>query len=633
MAPRRKCAVCGSRQWHKEPATGLVICSEGHILQDYRNETNETQELGPHLMRKRKLTSGRRRREYESRADPKLYHGARAEYLYFQCLQLLLRKQIVALAKAWDLPPEFEVVCRDVWALHLSLLPTPPPEEPLLHQQDGFELADKLNEVRPKSSQMSMRSAGEADSGGDSHPEKPPLSELDDSTDSSSSSSSSGDEEQDNMSDLLGGLSESSSSSEDEDTKASVKRLPDGDERTRRRRRGGARGRQDGPASNIAVLMVACWTMRLPVIYVDLVRLIESYDLPYLDPIRFLPSDMEVHLPKHIAKALSPPHSPSPLLLHSLSTGMARKFQATHKIQIPELNAAPVLWRVVRALGGTAVLYDLTKTVAHVASLPLTLHHTLAPSLQQTTGQGPESHQEDNVPPEVAFLAMCMVVLKMVYGLDGRNRVPKDPADPALALPRMHEYLTLIKNMREGDASSKANVFSARSNMPSVDLSDALLDEYVDFCEKALLGERTAVSGEQGLLGDERLNAIGVADARAKEEYFALERRERSAGGSAARGSIEERRLPAGTRQEGEAGLEPGSVYDIYNPEDRLGGLPDEYAVVSGRGAQWAGVGAEVLLRVSGRYERRLARWWQGVQRRERREARRRVAERAAGAE
>jgi hypothetical protein len=33
MAPRRKCNVCGSQQWHKEPATGIVVCSEGHVLQ------------------------------------------------------------------------------------------------------------------------------------------------------------------------------------------------------------------------------------------------------------------------------------------------------------------------------------------------------------------------------------------------------------------------------------------------------------------------------------------------------------------------------------------------------------------------------------------------------------------------
>jgi len=38
-----------------------------------------------------------------------VYHGARARYHYFQCLQLLLRKQVVALTILWNLPPEFEV--------------------------------------------------------------------------------------------------------------------------------------------------------------------------------------------------------------------------------------------------------------------------------------------------------------------------------------------------------------------------------------------------------------------------------------------------------------------------------------------------------------------------------------------
>jgi hypothetical protein len=33
---RRKCTVCGSKRWHKEPASGLVACSEGHVLQARR---------------------------------------------------------------------------------------------------------------------------------------------------------------------------------------------------------------------------------------------------------------------------------------------------------------------------------------------------------------------------------------------------------------------------------------------------------------------------------------------------------------------------------------------------------------------------------------------------------------------
>ena len=38
-----------------------------------------------------------------------VYHGARGRYHYFLCLQLILRHQIVALTKLWELPPEFDV--------------------------------------------------------------------------------------------------------------------------------------------------------------------------------------------------------------------------------------------------------------------------------------------------------------------------------------------------------------------------------------------------------------------------------------------------------------------------------------------------------------------------------------------
>lgn len=38
-----------------------------------------------------------------------VYHGNRARYHYFQCLQLVLRHQVKALVELWKLPPEFEV--------------------------------------------------------------------------------------------------------------------------------------------------------------------------------------------------------------------------------------------------------------------------------------------------------------------------------------------------------------------------------------------------------------------------------------------------------------------------------------------------------------------------------------------
>lgn len=34
----------------------------------------------------------------------------------------------------------------------------------------------------------------------------------------------------------------------------------------------------------------------------------------------------------------------------------------------------------------------------------------------------PEHHKYDNAPPEVALIATVIVVLKLVYGLDGKKR-------------------------------------------------------------------------------------------------------------------------------------------------------------------------------------------------------------------
>ncbi len=70
----------------------------------------------------------------------------------------------------------------------------------------------------------------------------------------------------------------------------------------------------------------------------------------------------------------------------------------------------------------SAVLYNLGKTVAHVLSLPLALHHMLASRLVHLRDDDPDSHKYDNVPPELALMVAVIIVLKMAYGLDGQPR-------------------------------------------------------------------------------------------------------------------------------------------------------------------------------------------------------------------
>lgn len=196
-----------------------------------------------------------------------MYHGNRARYHYFQCLQLVLRHQIKALVDLWKLPPEFEVrlsslahriltgssqiVCRDIWALHLSTLPHAISPEPLLHKQDEeAEPASPIKRFSERELVHPGRSQDVKDGGSD--PE---------SIDSSSS-----EEEEEEDPELEALLEQLSPSSEDEDldlSSAAVKQ-------TQPNRR--ARGVYELPANNIAVLIVACWTLRIPITFRDFTK-------------------------------------------------------------------------------------------------------------------------------------------------------------------------------------------------------------------------------------------------------------------------------------------------------------------------------------------------------------------------
>lgn len=138
-----------------------------------------------------------------------------------------------------------QIICRDLWALHLSLLPSPPPPEPLLHQQAT------QGHVGEHASEEIDTHGEKASPGLD--PSSPQGDDVENSAD---------------IDELLGELFESSSSEDDTD-----------DNLGQPRPKPEASGRKlkafshHGPASNMALLMVACWTLRLPVMYLDLIRL------------------------------------------------------------------------------------------------------------------------------------------------------------------------------------------------------------------------------------------------------------------------------------------------------------------------------------------------------------------------
>ncbi|KAH8113267.1 hypothetical protein DFH11DRAFT_1601108 [Phellopilus nigrolimitatus] len=609
MAFKRRCQECNSRKWHKGPSG--ITCSEGHILQNYRNETNEAADFGQHAMRKRTLKSTRMKKEKKSLANPILYHGERAKYHYFLCLQVLLRMQLKKLVEIWKLPPEFEIICRDNWALYLSLMPSPPLAEPYLHSQE----------------QNGTLNPGQVEEG--KEPERRQDRESDDEnghergslTSSSSSSESEGEDENEGeneneedpeMAELLRQVSETESSEDDGEAAPQLSQ-PQGASRNSKRWQ-----RDDTPSATISVLVYTCWLMRIPIIYKDFVDLIESYTLPYLDAVRLLPTSLTRHLTKHMKQALSPHYAPTPILLHAVTSRLSKTSFQCYGIFTPELNTAPVLWRAVRHMGGNPTLYSVSKSLARFLELPLTLNPVMAPPALQKFNKDPASHKSDNVPSEVALTSVIIVALKLIYGLDGKEVRPREGSDPACTMPTSESYFEHLRVMDTSNLEENRSDFLRSSDIRSALEDDELVvDSYLDFCERALLGR----SGEDSkAAGDDLVTDFfplrGIAQYVEQTESNLVDS---PAGRKNAEPVVLPAVVPLGEESNTKM-VRPGGSYAIYSAQDVFGMLPEHYAIVLKRAACWTGVSEDDLSAVVERFERRLVRLWKRKKRREKME-------------
>lgn len=150
-------------------------------------------------------------------------------------------------------------MCRDIWSLHLSLLSSPVPAEPYYYAQE-----------QGKDSQANMHSpikqnekAGNASEFRDSDEDE---DRSDGGKSSSSSSSAHQTEEDPEMAELL--RENSASGSSDDGEEAQKGAAEKGATRKSKKRL----RRDESPAGNIAVLVYACWSLRIPVTYSDFLK-------------------------------------------------------------------------------------------------------------------------------------------------------------------------------------------------------------------------------------------------------------------------------------------------------------------------------------------------------------------------
>ncbi|KAF8605152.1 hypothetical protein BDV93DRAFT_572689 [Ceratobasidium sp. AG-I] len=557
------CPVCTSRKWRKARGTGELICSEGHVLQGYINETNEVTEFGAHTVHRRHIRVGRRRKGPREQENPDIYHGPRARYLYYQCRQLILRHQLDSLVSEWELPAEAKNICRTMWLLALEILPQAPPPEPWIYAQTE---QDQQEEEEEK--------------------EKQPVETLDIPKEEQGQSS-----DTDGADDEAGNESQIEHELEELMREASTTESDSGSKKGDAAQGRKAYGRDtrhnlyNSAAMNISILVLTCWWLRIPVMYSDFINLINSYRIPYLNVVSLIPDNMQKHLSTAVRQELTPPHAPTVAGLNLITRRIARRLHANLGVDIPELNVAPILWRGVRAFQGPPTLYAMAKKLMERLEIPLTIHPSLAPrpssGLQQQSG--------DWAPTEVSIACIMIIVLKLVYGFEENIRFVPQEEDPAACFPSFADYMISLRRGREEDSVSFSRLLSRHSERTAETLSNEELDKYLNVAERAL---GSHPMGNTKPISEWKWRSLPGG-------YMLIER------------SIQTVDVNLRRNTEYRASFEYSNSWDrliIWSPTDPLGVLPADYALLIDTASAWSGVEHSNINHLVAAMERRLHR-------------------------
>ncbi|CAE6448519.1 unnamed protein product [Rhizoctonia solani] len=565
------CPICTSRKWRKAPGTGELICSEGHVLQGYRNETNEVTDIGSRTLHRRQLRVGRRLRAVVDKGNPDIYYGPRARYLYYQCRQLILRYQIESLVASWDLPNEAKNICRTIWLLALDVLPQPPPPQPWLHAQTE-DASDRGGSAQER---------GEID---EEH-----ASTAENTEEPEGSSDDEADIEAEMNLEIENLLREASET----DSNPDIKKL-DESEGQRAYNKKTRYTLYDSVAANVSILVLTCWWLRVPVVYSDFISLINTYQLQYLSVIPLLPDNMQKHLSTALRQELTPSHAPTVATLHVITRRIARRLHLVHGVDIPELNAAPILWRAVRAFQGPPMLYTMAKVLMERLKVPLTIHPALAPA----PAPGLKKYAGDWAPIEVTMSAAIVICLKLVYGFRDAN-VVSEGDDPAACFPSFADYISSLRQGKEEQRRSFERLVSLDSDRTADTLNEKEIDRYLEVAERALreshLGSLKSIPFKGLMSIYEQVHAEGqdsTIPVYVQDNFTAPEGLRR----------------PDTRTYSDEATILPGAILTIWSPEDPLGTHPPDYALLVHTASVWSGVHSSNVNHLVATLERRLER-------------------------
>ncbi|KAL2021943.1 hypothetical protein VTK56DRAFT_6362 [Thermocarpiscus australiensis] len=372
MAPRRHhrfprgetCSECPARKWYLE--NGRRYCENGHQVEGYvQFDVDEEDNFG-------KAGRVARRKKDARHRERKHLAGNDARELYLECLQLLLRKQVLWLVRVRGLHPELEAVCHDLWLLRVRDFPGLARDPLLLKGKGTGKGRDGGREER--------RRSGSEGSGG--------------------------------------GLVMFSSQTEGSQTEAE-----EGFVGARRKSRSwtGEIWPLPGAMDTLALVYLGCVLRQEPVRIGDVFRWARNNQMPFLGAIDYVPKEWRDRLPGWAHHSLLTRYARfQGGELHRAVMALMLGYKENHGLVFPAIPAPPLLFLYVRDLALPPEVHSFAQKTCSVLGLSFSF---------PTRGPPPNRYLLLDI-PEVLLVASLVVAVKHMYPIDGVERFPRDDNDP-----------------------------------------------------------------------------------------------------------------------------------------------------------------------------------------------------------
>ncbi|KAM5438832.1 hypothetical protein McanMca71_000656 [Microsporum canis] len=237
---------------------------------------------------------------------------------------------------------------------------------------------------------------------------------------------------------------------------------------------------------SLALCYLGILLLRLPVSIGYMQRWVTEDEIPFMRPLRFIPSEMKDRLPAIYHVAFETKNVPIGDQFHRAVADLVMLYYRGFSIEFPAINSSLLLFSYVKQLALPIEVFSAVKQLMKSVEFTYTFPKEVKGKFRRI------------YLPEVQLMSLVIVATKLLFPFDDIKRYPRAPNEPAVQVidwDRWAEAQSTFdsRGISQGFLTNTAAMQATEKD--AMEMTQQQLDEYMDWYDKLwLAGKETKAS-------------------------------------------------------------------------------------------------------------------------------------------